>query len=605
MQHLANSTSVVQGFGHELPKPAKFALKVIAHAVEPFKLHFASAVEPASSWPGRQLFRQAIVRVDETSWTTEQRVLLRNAASSPLLRLLGVFSVTLIAFLLVSPSAAAQSQEMGWWYGNPSPYSQRVQRTNQYSPGRRSRELENETGLQYNAASKLGDKPAGPLFAILSLSDQHISIYNSSGLVSRSRVSTGMPGHATPMGIFTIIGRERHHRSNIYSGAPMPFMQRLTWSGVAMHLGVVPGYPASHGCIRLPRGSAERIWGLTKIGERVVISPYEVTPSVLVHPLLPVPKMQPFLVNLAEATTTTAAGVWPANNVGPVGLPKLLNPSEIAQALKRSAALDMASATKALTAHNKRKQPASEVIRRAFGELRAAVAARAEAEAKLAVRTEALATKRGIRELQRAGAEKAAAEAHLAETSKRVEAALDSQAFTSQEGREALEAERGFIELRAMLTKAQRAAREAERRLLPVSVFVSRMESKVYVRQGLAPVLETPVSIRDPETPLGTHVYIATSADGASLRWSVVSFPVLSKSAGQTNGGRQRGTREAAGRTPAPSNAAQALERIDLPPNVSAVVSERLWTGGSLIISDQPLSHETSDIGTDLVVSVR
>ena len=348
------------------------------------------------------------------------------------------------------------------------------------------------------------------------------------------------------------------------------------------------------------------MWGLTKIGERVVISPYEITPSVLAHPLLPVPKMQPFLVNLAETTTTTAAGVWPAN-IGPMGSPKLLNPYEIAQALKRSAASDMASATKALTAHNKRKQPASEVIRRAFGELRAAVAARAEAEAeaKLAVRTEALATKRGIRERQQAGAEKAAAKSHLAETGKRVEAALDSPAFTSQEGREALEAERELIELRAMLTKTQRAAREAQRRLLPVSVFVSRMESKVYVRQGLAPVLETPISIRDPETPLGTHVYIATSADGASLRWSVVSFPVLSKSAGQTNGGRQRGTREAAGRAPAPSNAAQALERIDLPPNVSAVVSERLWTGGSLIISDQPLSHETSDVGTDLVVSVR
>ena len=108
------------------------------------------------------------------------------------------------------------------------------------------------------------NKPTGPLFAILSISNQHISVYNSSGLVTRSKVSTGMPGHRTPMGIFTIIGRERYHSSNIYSGAPMPFMQRITWSGVAMHLGVVPGYPASHGCIRLPAGSAERMWGLTK-----------------------------------------------------------------------------------------------------------------------------------------------------------------------------------------------------------------------------------------------------------------------------------------------------------------------------------------------------
>ena len=103
-------------------------------------------------------------------------------------------------------------------------------------------------------------KPVGgPLFAILSLSEQHISIYNGAGLVARSKVSTGMPGHRTPTGIFSIIGRERWHHSNIYSGAPMPYMQRITWSGVALHLGVVPGYPASHGCIRLPSGFAERL----------------------------------------------------------------------------------------------------------------------------------------------------------------------------------------------------------------------------------------------------------------------------------------------------------------------------------------------------------
>ena len=88
--------------------------------------------------------------------------------------------------------------------------------------------------------------PERPLFAVISIADQHVSIYNNQGLVARSAVSTGMAGHATPKGVFTIIGRERFHSSNIYSGAPMPFMQRITWSGIAMHLGVVPGHPASH-----------------------------------------------------------------------------------------------------------------------------------------------------------------------------------------------------------------------------------------------------------------------------------------------------------------------------------------------------------------------
>src|SRR5947207_6508462 len=177
-----------------------------------------------------------------------------------------------------------------------------MMRTPRYSVAKRGRESDDRERRQANKEAPVPEnKPTGPLFAILSISNQHISVYNSSGLVTRSKVSTGMPGHRTPTGIFSIIGRERYHSSNIYSGAPMPFMQRITWSGVAMHLGVVPGYPASHGCIRLPAGSAERMWGLTKIGERVVISPHEVAPAEIAHPLLPVPKMQLSPAPVAES----------------------------------------------------------------------------------------------------------------------------------------------------------------------------------------------------------------------------------------------------------------------------------------------------------------
>ena len=196
-----------------------------------------------------------------------------------------------------------------------------------------------------------------------------------------------MPGHRTPTGIFSIIGRERWHTSNIYSGAPMPFMQRITWSGVAMHLGVVPGYPASHGCIRLPAGSAERLWGLTKIGERVVISPHEVAPTEIAHPLLPVPKMQPSPAPVAENALVKVTEVaTAANEPFPVGATKMLNPIEYAQALKVRAATDLASATKAVKEHAEGKGPNSEAVRRALAELRTAEAARAQAEAKLAAK---------------------------------------------------------------------------------------------------------------------------------------------------------------------------------------------------------------------------
>src|SRR5262249_42241016 len=154
------------------------------------------------------------------------------------------------------------------------------------------------------------------------------------------------------------IGRERYHSSNIYSGAPMPYMQRITWSGVAMHLGVVPGYPASHGCIRLPAGSAERLWGLTKIGERVVISPHEIAPVAFAHRLLPVATLQPPPMPVADSaqprvTEVAAAGSEPL----PMEAQKLLNPVDYAQALKRRAAADIASASKAVEQHTHGKDP--------------------------------------------------------------------------------------------------------------------------------------------------------------------------------------------------------------------------------------------------------
>ena len=116
-------------------------------------------------------------------------------------------------------------------------------------------------------------------------------------------------------------------------------------------------------------------------------------------------------------------------------------------------------------------------------------------------------------------------------TSKKVQTALENPIFTSPEGREALEAERKLMEFRSSLTKAQSLAKEAERRLSPVSVLVSKRDKKVYIRQALAPLFEAPVAIRDPETPLGTHVYIATSSNGDALGWSVVSFPSWSRGA--------------------------------------------------------------------------
>ena len=130
-------------------------------------------------------------------------------------------------------------------------------------------------------------RPAGmPLMAIVSLSDQRITIYDAEGRILRAPVSTGQTGYETPAGIYSVIQKEAEHYSNLYDDASMPFMQRITWSGIALHAGVLPGHPASHGCIRMPHGFAERLFDLTKMGMRVIVMPSDVTPVDIVHPAL-------------------------------------------------------------------------------------------------------------------------------------------------------------------------------------------------------------------------------------------------------------------------------------------------------------------------------
>ena len=110
-------------------------------------------------------------------------------------------------------------------------------------------------------------RPAGvPLMAIVSLGEQRVTIYDAEGRILRAPVSTGQTGYETPAGIYSVIQKEAEHYSNLYDDASMPFMQRITWSGIALHAGVLPGHPASHGCIRMPHGFAERLFDLTKHG---------------------------------------------------------------------------------------------------------------------------------------------------------------------------------------------------------------------------------------------------------------------------------------------------------------------------------------------------
>lgn len=124
----------------------------------------------------------------------------------------------------------------------------------------------------------------GPLAIVVSLPDQRVYVYRNGVRIAVSTCSTGKKGHATPTGVFTILEKDKYHHSSTYNNAPMPNMNRLTWSGVALHAGNLPGYPASHGCVRLPLAFSDKLFGITRIGTPVIIADAATFPTTVIHP---------------------------------------------------------------------------------------------------------------------------------------------------------------------------------------------------------------------------------------------------------------------------------------------------------------------------------
>jgi hypothetical protein len=144
----------------------------------------------------------------------------------------------------------------------------------------------NKRSIESVATRAVGE----PIMAIVSLRSQRITVYDAHGWILRAPVSSGQTGRETPAGIFSIIQKDAEHHSNLYDDAYMPHMQRLTWSGIALHGGLLPGHPASHGCVRLPFDFAARLFDLTKLGMRVIVAPSDVAPASIEHPTLFQPK---------------------------------------------------------------------------------------------------------------------------------------------------------------------------------------------------------------------------------------------------------------------------------------------------------------------------
>jgi hypothetical protein len=161
----------------------------------------------------------------------------------------------------------------------------------------------------FTAAVKPGDyawhpevSPSGPMVVLVSLPDQRLYVYRNGVRIGNSTVSTGTRGHRTPTGVFTVLQKKVHHTSSIYKGAKMPHMQRLTWTGIALHAGHLPGYPASHGCVRMPVDFAAKLYSATGIGTTVIIADNKSAPNHTVRPGL--------LFSGKTGTPQSAGFVW-------------------------------------------------------------------------------------------------------------------------------------------------------------------------------------------------------------------------------------------------------------------------------------------------------
>jgi hypothetical protein len=401
-----------------------------------------------------------------------------------------------------------------------------------------------------------------PIMAIVSLRDQRITVYDAAGWILKAPVSSGQKGRETPAGIFSVIQKEEEHYSNLYDDAFMPHMQRITWSGIALHGGPLPGYPASHGCIRLPYDFAARLFDLTRMGMRVIVAPTEVAPTEIVHPALFAPKP----VDAALAAARTAEADEAAKKAAQARLIAVTATREaatatktarVAENLKLRAEVQLAAAEKALASANSPEQKER------------AEAARATAAAK-------------VEELQ---AQWVAAKAEL-------QAKNDTVAATRE----------AAVTAEAARVAAADAARELTRSLQPISVFVSRKTQRLYVRRGFQPILETPVTIQDPERPIGTHVFTAMERinGDSAMRWSVVSLN-SGRPHGEVADARTREGPEGEPTAKEPGDAKSALDRIVIPQDALARLAETASPRSSLMISDEALSSETGK-GTDFVV---
>lgn len=380
-----------------------------------------------------------------------------------------------------------------------------------------------------------------PLQIIVSKDQQSLVVYDGDAVIATSAVSTGKAGHSTPTGIFSILEKRRHHKSNIYSNAPMPFMQRLTWSGIALHgSNHVPAYPASHGCVRLPSKFAASLFKMTSRGAHVLITDRQVSPT--------------------EVSSTMLFQREPAPGENPTPLSDVPLRPAISQAENMPVEVAMTEASTATSA----------IVAEDREPIRMLITRRGERDIRRAVQS-------ALNEL---GYVAGVPDGHIGPDTVAAISAFQTAEGSPVDGK-----------LTPELTEA--IFKKAGRDTPPNGVIL--------VRQGFKPIFEAGITIDSPEQALGTHFLQFQEIDGekAEGKWYGVSLENHLPSATKKRLGI---TIDA---DPSAFNAVQrTLGRLTVSDDVRKRIGELLADGSSLSISDMESGLETGD-GTDFITVTR
>ena len=492
----------------------------------------------------------------------------------------------------------------------------------------------------------------GPLLLAVSLAKQTVTLYDAGVAIAKSPVSTGTASNPTPTGIFSVIEKQWWHRSNLYSAAPMPFMQRITWSGIALHAGDLPGYAASHGCIRLPETFALRLWGTTKIGVRVIITKDEIAPVEIAHARLfaPKAKAEPALEPMPEQIAPPETIAPPEKKPQSEEMTISDNAATLSLAARQTDRLlegvaapqpDRTPERVAAQAPSPQPEPSTPVIVRppsyAGGGPRVIVVPEEEQAQHAAANPAAddaddEVADNGIDDETRAELQhlelvdpdnsviNGTAEVTITRPGQPAETLLlavekqptDAGRPTLSEPRimlASLDASSIPLLSQAMPSNTQLARRRTAPREPtvemsavqphvmrpgPISVLISRKDQRMYIRKGFEPLFDTPITIANPREAIGTYLFtaVAPGDDQATLRWMVAPLET-SSSVGHAIAAEHRAT-----------DRKRAPERIDPKVKIVAAASAAL---DRLDLPQEAVDRisELMSVGATLIVTER